>query len=84
MFFNYNRSDGSPRLSYNGRSSEGFSGVNSMARNMQFDAVKSQLRQVNEDGEETVVEVAVDTYALSVLALLMCKGTISDKTNRFY
>ena len=40
--------------------------------------------RVNEDGEETIVEVAVDTFALSVFGLLMCQGSLSQKVNYLY
>ena len=51
---------------------------------MLLDQAKSQLKAVNEFGEETVVELAIDTFALSIFGLLMCTGSLSEKSERLH
>ena len=37
----------------------------------------------DENGNETVMQINIDLFALQVFALLMCKGTVKEKANYF-
>jgi len=50
------------------------------SRNVEFDRDKSQIKQTDKDGFETVIQISIDIFTLKIFALLMCKGTIKEKS----